>query len=455
MRNWLCLVAALNAGCSGCTSGGDDARDAIADSAADGESGGTGGGGIGGNPSGGVGGGADASPDGSPGEPAWGPALGKLVGCTFARLLNPEQVQVFTWKPCGGGTQHCEQAVFHPSLWVESGGAGVETWLQPGTWVHDGGAGRASLLIGRNQSPMYMIVTDESGRAIDGYRVSTQASIEWCRDTCTGLWGDRFGIMVERDKGAIEADFGLLLSKVGQQQAPPLQQLATPPIGGPQLCPMGTKRWAYWWVPGARIVTIDNATGGDLQVAAASNELSGPIWDLGFPVSAGDHFLFERSISGASPGMHREIMITDGVADTRTYLVPPAGSDYAAVSFADTHVVWQKGINPVAPNTYDSVEIWFSKYSPDPQKLVPEKLSESEWKSMAIPGPAGWGHYADFHADSNLRVWNLTTKQSVTRTFPPGITVWRTFGMTKTHVWTGGREGTNNAGDYLLRFTVE
>lgn len=452
----MALLALALSSCSGCTSSSDGARDAGRDASAGGQSGGSGGGGSGGAPSGGSGAAPDASTDAGPGEPIWGPPLGTVVGCTFERLLNPAEVQVFTWKACAGGAQGCEQATFHPSLWVESGGKGVETWLRPGTWVHDDGAStRASLLIGRNKSPIYAIVADESGRALDGYRVSSQASIEWCRDTCTGLWGDRFGMMVERGTEATDADFGLLLSEVGQPQTPLLQQLANPPLGGPQSCPMGTKRWAYWWVPGARIVTIDNSTGADLQVAATS-QINGPVWELAFPVSAGDYFLFEQRISDASSvGLRREIMITDGVQDTRVYLSPPAGSDYAAASFADSHVVWQRGVNPTAFNNYEQVEIWSAAFSPDPKQLVPEKLAVSDWKSMAIPGPAGWAHYADVTGDSSLRIWNLLTKQSVSRTFPPDITVWRAFGMTKTHVWTGGREGTNNAGDYLLRFTVE
>lgn len=446
-RVLLCASAALLAACSGCSKNDErngGAHDAGSDAASGGASGG--GGGTSGTGAGGSGGSGLA--DGGV-APLWGPPVG-VVGCTFERLQNPAEVRAFTWAPCAD-TAGCERAVFDPAFWVEDGGDWVESHLGPSTSIHDDGeATRAVLVVQRHQAPVIVLVTDREGRTLDGYRESNDGT---CMLTCAGISGPRLGIMVERQTGDIEADFGLLLGQVAQAGAPKILQLAKPPLGGPQLCPMGETRWAYWWVPGDRIVTIDNATGSDLKVVATA-QINGPVWEMGFPVSAGKHFLFERTVSSPT-GTHREIMITDGVAEPQPLLVPPAGSDYAGAAYANSHVVWARGSTFDAGTGYAKVEIWASPFATEAAKLAPEKLTDSHPGGIAFPWPAGWGHYGELLDGATFRIWDLASKQSVKRSFPNAITVWRTFGMTKTHLWTGGREGKNNKGDHLLRFTVE
>lgn len=449
-RALLCASAALVAACSGCSKNGASEAGAQ-DSGPDAASGGTGGVGGGSSGTGAGGSGGSGLTDGGV-APVWGPPAG-VVGCTFERLQNPAEVRAFTWAACDG-TPGCERAAFNSRFWAEDGGDWAESYLYPGTWVHDdGGAVRAVLVIANHAAPLYVVVVDGNGNTLDGYRLTDDGT---CRITCAGVSGPRMGIMVERAKGDIEADFGLLLGEVAQAGSPKILKLANPPLGGPQLCPMGESRWAYWWVPGDRIVTVDNTTGSDLKVVATS-QINGPVWEMADPVSAGKHFLFTQTVSDAtSPtGLHREIMITDGVAQPQPLLVPPAGSDYAGAAFANSHVVWERGSEHVAGTGYGKVEIWASPFATESSGLAPEKLADSSPKGISVPGPAGWGHYGELVDGATTRIWDLSKKQSVKRSFPVAVTVWRTFGMTKTHLWTGGREGKNNKGDHLLRFTVE
>jgi hypothetical protein len=200
-----------------------------------------------------------------------------------------------------------------------------------------------------------------------------------------------------------------------------------------------------------------NVSGDDEHVFASFdgpdqfNYAEGNLEGLG---SMGEYFVYYRRLF--SPFGNLEIYISDGVQEGTPYLVPPAGSDYFAPAFADTHVIWLRGLNQdLSTQAFEQVEVWASPFSADAASLVPEKIGDTslEYQTSGVVG--GWGRYALRLTKTSADVWNASTHEVVRLDVRAYGSLWHALGLSRNHLYVTTDLDGLNTGDDLLRLRVE
>ncbi len=203
-------------------------------------------------------------------------------------------------------------------------------------------------------------VTSEDGWILDGIR-RTEGST--CLLAGGSLFGARFGVNVVSD-GLDQ--IGGALATVGAAGMDTFT-MANPPPGTPGPFLLGANRWLWGWAPVNRLSSFD-LEGGDFQLFAPV-PLGGPALAFTSPVAAGSLFLFKEYDEKDGGTFQGKIAWSDGVKPPATYLQPPSpDDDYGSPAYAHTHVGFLKGIGRKDVNSYDSVELWASPFSGDPEQ---------------------------------------------------------------------------------------
>lgn len=359
--------------------------------------------------------------------------LGTSGQCKVQRLVDPGPHQLFTWKPCPG-IAGCEISEFGPLP------PDLETdyTISHFTLVSDDGTTTRASVIVEDALGYVAFVTDAAGRVLEAFRIRDTAQYS---DDCfvtAGLWKSHYGLLTSGDANGT---FGLLYEQLGQGAPPVLEHPA-----GSWMTPMvmGELRWAS----GQGVVsTFSNVTGEDgYQVSyggLADNVRA-----------AGSSFLFEVQPDNTGP---IQIEVTNGVVPAKPYLVPPAGSDYFAPAYANSCVMWLRGIDK-DPSTdqYASVEIWDSPYSADPAKLAPGKLGDTALDHWTPYYAGGWGRYAFANHSGAMVAWDVTSGTRQTFALPPGLDVSEIMGLTRHHLWISADDPKNvpNEPDFLIRYAL-
>lgn len=395
------LVGILSAGCGAsritrdATDGGSDAgADAVVDAV----------------------GATDASSDeAAVPPPDWTPitVYGK---CKLERLAIPAGHQLFSWTPCEG-IAGCEASTGLPQPTALPTAFGV----QRGGFVSDDGTTTRATVIVDDDSDSTVYVVDPDGHVLDAYRTPRTAYDDECVVGITGIWGDRFGFVLEP---VGPHDYATIVVEAVTQAGPPASASINAWLDFPMR--MGTKRWAH---ANGSVVSFSNVTGGDQREVyyVAESSLAHNLR------SAGDVFLFEAMHPGVGP---TTIQITDGVSSAQQYLASADGSDYFAPAYAHSYVFFLRGVNwDWQSDTFDRVEIWDSPYSPDPAQLVPEKLADAPSVYWATLYDGGWGRLALVADDGTIEVWDAASRTEQSFTLPAGLDLAEIMGLTRHHLW--------------------
>lgn len=411
--------------------------------------------GSGGTPTtgGGAGGGGPA-PDAGTGGAQW-IGTGQSLGCKLQRLATPTALRLFEWEPCADGLG-CERARFSPKVLKDPPTQTTGPRLMAaGTEVHDDGeVTRVTLLVSTVFGPgsvgsHTVWMSDASGQALDGYRFEDSHSE--CKFMHTGLWGARFGLEIWN---AGHAPVWLLSEFAG-----PDDPLLVDILGNHFPAAMGTDRWAYGG--GIRMASKSNRTGDDEHVFAQFKHPQGEFADgqLHSLTSAGARFLFERQAFSPQIGPI-ELYISDGIEEGKPYLSPPPDSNYFNPGFANSHVIWLRGLNQnEVSQKYEKIEVWASPFAVDGSTLAPEKLGDTEHVHRPT-SRAGWGRYVMAYHSSDpdshgVEIWSAKTKTRIVRSTGEYGKVWDFMGITRTHLWLATDTNEDNGGDHMLRYELE
>jgi len=143
------------------------------------------------------------------------------------------------------------------------------------------------------------------------------------------------------------------------------------------------------------------------------------------------------------------IFISDGKTKPKPFSLPPPSGDDASPMFAGTHVGWLRGVGYLSPNSYSSVELWASEFSPDADQVKPFKvmnLSTPHINNPAHTVRGGWGRVLFSEGGDSLktggispcvvRVVDLAGKgDPVTISLPTSFRLGVASGVTRTHAW--------------------
>jgi hypothetical protein len=376
------------------------------------------------------------------GKPVWEDLPTQVVGCTVQRLANASSLRLFNWATCAM-LPKCEEAIFHPSLITPT------TILSPLSKVIDDGTG-TRVLVDFYTDPTAVsgdLIADEDGQVLAGFRcVNPQCLVG-------GTIGrSRFGIEVT---GALDdASIGPMGGLLGSVDHPSdlVGYVIDPvPVGWPDEVVMGDHRLLRRWYPD-QLGTLSNVDGSGFTIFT---KLSQSILSLDWVSTTGPSFLFDV-IEFGDGGVERYIARSDGVAAPTRFISASPGIWVGASGFANSFLVWQRGLNPQDVNRFDSVELWASPYTEDPAQLAPFKVDDLGGHSL-FPGAAGWGRYAlavpELPTQHTTIVWDLATKTKREITLPPDRYIGSWPGLTRTHLWLLAHETTSTRTP-LMRFQL-
>lgn len=228
-------------------------------------------------------------------------------------------------------------------------------------------------------------------------------------------------------------------------------EISPVPNGIPDELVMGDDRLLRRWSPD-QLGTLSNIDGSGFTIFA---KLSQSIVSIDWVSTTGPSFLFDV-IELGDGGAERYIARSDGVAAPARFISGSPGIWVGASGFANSFLVWQRGINPQDVNRFDSIELWASAYTEDPAQLAPFKVDDLGGHSL-FPGAAGWGRYAlavpELPTQHTTIVWDLATKTKRAITLPPDRYIGSWPGLTRTHLWLLAHETTSTRTP-LMRFAL-
>lgn len=396
-------------------------------------------------------GGVGSSDSGTPGE--W-TSEGELFGCRVERLEEPANRAIFLWEPCEADPM-CEKARFAPDVLTEGLSNYTGSRLMGGDVHDDGNAVRVSLAIwdvfgAPSVWPQTTWVTDDHGRCLDAYRVAKTE--EYCLMETSGVWGNRLGVLFSTKEGIPNRE-AMLLTAVGEPGTFAFVDVYNEFPHYPWV--MGAQRWAYG--QGLRIASSSNVTGADEHVVATLKGATGgtfQVGDMSGLASAGEHFFFERRMFLPELGAI-ELFITDGIGPPEHYVTPPADHHDFTAQFADSHVFWLRGKkSDPFDSKFDEIDVWASPFSAQGSALVPEKVGATSLTYQTDFVVAGWGRFALVESNGTIAIWRAKDKQLQVVTPPKDAKAWRLLGLTRDHLWIIVDLDADNAGDYLLRYSL-
>jgi hypothetical protein len=249
---------------------------------------------------------------------------------------------------------------------------------------------------------------------------------------------------------------GLLGQLDSQMVSAPFEIVSLPAGASPQQDAMGATRWLWRWYPD-QLTSMSNVDGTGFTIFA---HISQSLLILDLPVAIGNSFLFSVLEQGDAGSVVEFVGSSDGVATLQPFIVAPQGSWAGSPSYANSHLVWARGINPKDINTFDSVELWASEFSDDPTKLQPYKVDAFLYASMPYEYVGGWGYYATGGlGDGGPRpretvLWNLETKARRSIFLPDDRETFAYPGISRTHLWMVARRSSDMLARYLMRFAL-
>ena len=155
---------------------------------------------------------------------------------------------------------------------------------------------------------------------------------------------------------------------------------------------------------------------------------------------AGDYFL-SNEFHAVDDRVKGTLMVSDGVKQAIPLLPPEPEAYDASGMFADTHVAWFRGFGYKTPNDFDKVELWASKFSPDPLKIKPYKVMDLDVKHIVSSNSylvGGWGRVLFYqgYLPTTIYIVDVTGKsEPITIPLDPSLHMHRANGVTRTHAW--------------------
>jgi hypothetical protein len=382
--------------------------------------------------------------------PEW-KEIGKIQGYPVAQLQNPSSFQAFVWKPCDWtNVPGCEQAFFNEEFFMWKSTTNVFASAHD-----DGEKTRGVLIVYRNEEQTAAIV-QENGAVIDAF-VNKDENFSF---TISDSWGENYGIN-GREKN--KTNSGAIIGQAGKS-VHLFDWDNSGSIKGSLIlwASMGKSYFTTQWMSmGAQSYSLVEQTQSRFVDIEKLNPDALGIEDL---TSAGDQFLYTnyKYTTYSTP----QTMISDGENPGIPYTNPPLNAADGSIEYANSHVAWYRGFNQKATNHYESVELWASEFSPDPQKLKPFKVSnlpgiENTVSNWAFHG--GWGKVAYIQYEVagpgnfqniRVRVSDLKTLKNRDLPCPPNEYPRFIHGVTRSHVWFV-TDGFDNAPRQLYRWKID
>ena len=386
-------------------------------------------------------------------EPMWEALSGGIVSCTVERIVNPTEVRAFHLEPCAE-QPNCEKAAL--SDWL--GNLGTTSYFTTGE-AHDTDVG-VMLAFNVYMAPDYVVVfARDDGWVVDAYRVHENPPEGHCMAGIPVMSASRYGFDVDQGNEFTMLRLGGVLSALDQSEPPTFYEVTPVPYGvGPQIwSSMGSQR-LVWQFYAPRLLSVSSIDGSGLYTMAESSD-NGPILEVNYPTGPGDVFYFEVVYLVPPSTVQGVVAQSNGLEPASPYLTPPDGSYYGRPAFAHSHIGWMRGTGQTDANTFASVELWASPYSPNPADLVPAKIDDYPSTHMTwLHG--GYGYLAapsaaDAPAYSETAVWRLSDGVKLIFPFPGGRKIDRIVGITPAHVWIVGKQQSGNFADMIVRFALD
>ncbi len=400
---------------------------------------------------------ADALGDGSAGmnvAPQWVTIPGKVAGCEIQRLSNAQQLRVFQWEPCPG-IAGCERTVTNPNVFSNVDGAAYSM----GAVSDDSGITRMGFETGDPAHPgPEVYYTTEDGQAIDGFRALGQPVCA----AGTTIRGDRRAMDVALFPQGTPGQFGGILSSYVGNAPPVLFDLPQAQVGGPSGFdnPLGDTRWVWTWAEPERLTSVSAVDGTDFREFVRVQPY-GPLIFVEYPVTTGPLFLFHEYLVDADAGTATAIIASsDGIAAPTPYLTPTDDSFFILPGYAGTHVAWVRGLHPTDVDTFASVEMWASPYSPNPADLKPYKADDVPFTYGSGSYVAAHGKYAAIYGTSQtpptaqILIWNLASKTRQTINMGPDLAVKTAYGLTQSYLYVGSAPPNTSANKWIMRLKL-
>ena len=400
---------------------------------------------------------ADALGDGSAGmnvAPQRVTIPGKVAGCEIQRLSNAQQLRVFQWEPCPG-IAGCERTVTNPSVLSDIPNSGYAA-----VGIDDeNGLTRFGLdALDPSQSTEGTYYTTADGQALDGFRA---IGADVCQPI-TSIRGSRRGIIVTVFPTGKPPVFGGILDSFDSTSPPALFDVPAGQNGGPSggSIPLGDSRWMWAWVLPERLTSVSAVDGTDFREVAKVQPY-GPLAYVEYPVTTGPLFLFHEYLVDADAGTATAIIASsDGIAAPTPYLVPTDDSFFIDPGCAGTHVAWVRGLHPTDVDTFASVEMWASPYSPNPADLKPYKVDDVPFGFASGSFVAAHGKYAAIYSTiqspftAQIFIWDLASKSRQIINMSPNLAVKTAYGLTQSYVYVGSAPPNTSANKWIMRLKL-
>lgn len=392
-----------------------------------------------------LGGSACAAQDGTPPEPPpsqpWRSISTSVAGCAIERLNLEERPRLFTWQDCPQG-QACQVAR------LEGPFVSVTAFLGSTTLASAGSDERA-LIAMVDPSSFLVVVTNDEGLALDGYRAPYDPEHR-CLMATASIFGDRWGALVSHQEAGARRLGGLLGTLGGELQTFTVDPL---PTGmGPAPVILGEQRWMMrWWSP--RLYSVDARRGDDLvEVSpfdATSTIEQGPL------ATDGQTFFVQRISTGAP--MASRIDASDGRSPPTPFVEPGPGAFDGVPAFTGSHVTWFRGRDASSVNRFQSVEVWATPWTPG-QQMLPEPFRVAVFPGQHMPTDVAAGHgYLAAPIDTQGRqvvVYDVGKTSERVIALPGNLRAWHHAGLSKDALWTVAASGPGNRGDLLVRLPL-
>lgn len=395
---------------------------------------------------------AGKEPVDDPIYPTWDPLVEKPVGCTAERMRTTPTRSAFTWTPCEGQAG-CEQMSLAPWLSDDTKTFSNAALYSQHMYATPNDA-YVTLTLIASPWPMTLIVRQD-GTVIDGFRVARDDSTYLIRGS--SIWDDHYGVLISKKLSANNFDYGgFLVSTKAPSTLKTFEYKPYPAGVSATFIPMARSRWL--WTTSCKYVSVSAFDGLDLQTAAICGS---SVLQLSYPpTQTGTRFIFAETWTPDNIQVKSRISYTDGVAPPTPFIVSPDDAFYEDPTYAHSHIAWTRGIGPKGPGLFDTVEIWASKYSDDPNEIVPYKVGDYGLNTSLVYWRAGgFGRLAvlsgaDAPIYNEFVIWDLAEKTKRTFTVPEGRRIALFIGMTSTHLWVATRSQPDMPIDGIYRFQV-
>lgn len=396
---------------------------------------------------------AGKEPVDDPIYPTWDPLAEKPVGCTAERMRTNPTRSAFTWTPCEGQSG-CEQMKLAPWLSDDTKSFSNASLYGQDLYVTPNDA-YVTLTLSAAIYPTTLIVRQD-GTVVDGYRVYRNDAP--CMIRGSSIWDDHYGVLISKTLPSSGFDYGgFVVSTKAPSNLKVFEYKPYPAGVSAAFMPMGQSRWL--WTTSCKYVSVSAFDGLDLHNAAICGQSILRLSSM--PTITGTRFIFAETWTPDNVQVKSRISYTDGVAPPTPFIVSPDDAFYQDPTYAHSHIAWTRGIGPKGPGLFDAVEIWASKYSDDPNVIVPYKVGDHDFKtSLSFYRAGGFGHLAILSgADSpvlnEFAIWDLAEKTKRTFTVPEGRRIALFIGMTSTHLWVATRSQPDVPIDGIYRFQVQ